>query len=79
MEHSEIVVFRKFSSAIEASIAKAKLDAHDIPCFLTEENLTTLYTPLLSGGVRLHIFKQDQDHATRVLGELRSDAADDAS
>jgi hypothetical protein len=79
VEHSEIVVFRKFSSAIEASIAKAKLDAHDIPCFLSEENLTTLYTPLLSGGVRLHIFKQDQDHATQLLGELRSDGGDEAS
>ncbi|MFM8741168.1 MAG: hypothetical protein ACKOC0_13330 [Cytophagales bacterium] len=52
-------------------MAKTKLDAYGIPCFLTEENFTGLY-PLQNGvfaGVRLHIFERDQEEVHRVLAE----------
>ena len=39
----DIVVFRHFDIAIDAHIAKSKLDAYGIPCFLTEENMANLY------------------------------------
>lgn len=66
-----IVVFREFGSAIQANIIKAKLDAFDIPCFLTEENLANLYPfqPVLSIGVRLHVFQKDIDQANAILEE----------
>ncbi|HEX5170257.1 MAG TPA: DUF2007 domain-containing protein [Cyclobacteriaceae bacterium] len=67
MDHDDIIVLKKFDSQIEANIIKVKLDAFDIPCFLTEEHLTQLTTPLLSGGIRLHIFARDRDRATELI------------
>ncbi len=70
MDQAEkIIIYSAFDNAIEANIAKTKLDAYGIPCFLTEENFTGLY-PLRNDifpGVRLHIFEKDFDQAKEVL------------
>ncbi len=73
----KIVVLRIFDDTIEANIAKTKLDAYGVPCFLTEENLANLYpirSPRMS--VRLHVFEKDKAHAEDVLNE-RPTLADD--
>jgi hypothetical protein len=65
----KIIIYAAFDNVIEANIAKTKLDAYGIPCFLTEENFTGLY-PLRNDifpGVRLHIFEKDFDQAKEVL------------
>lgn len=70
-EQDEIIVFKRFESAIDANIVKTKLDANGIPCFLTEENLANLY-PLqnfLAMGVRLHLFSKDVEWAQSVLND----------
>ncbi|MFZ2906825.1 MAG: DUF2007 domain-containing protein [Cyclobacteriaceae bacterium] len=70
-ESDEIIVYKRFDNSIDANLAKTKLDAYGIPCFLTEENLTNLY-PLQNTvlfGVRLHIFSSDQDQADKILNE----------
>ena len=76
MEREDIIVFQKFDSLIEANIVKSKLDAYDIPCFLTEENLTHMTTHLLSGGIRLHIFARDAERVKQVLTEVFLSKAD---
>ena len=65
----EIIVFGQFDTVIDANIAKTKLDAHDIPCFLTEENMAGLYPgqQALAFRIRLHIFKKDVDKVSRLL------------
>lgn len=70
-DHDEIVVFRQFENAIDASIAKSKLDAYGVPCFLTEENITNLYPGqhYLPFRVRLHVFKKDVAQVSEVLCE----------
>ena len=68
-EENRIIVLQKFDSLIEANIVKTKLDAYGIPCFLSEENVTFLTTPLLSGGIRLHIFEQDKEQVIKLLLE----------
>jgi hypothetical protein len=70
-EQDEIIVFKRFENAMDASLAKAKLDAYGVPCFLTEENLANLYPVqnLLAIGVRLHLFAKDVEWATSVLTE----------
>ncbi len=70
-ELDEIVVFRSFENAIAANIAKTKLDAYGVPCFLTEENLANLYPfqNFLAMGVRLHLFAKDVEWAKSVLTE----------
>ena len=70
-EQDPIIVFKTYYSLIDANIVKAKLDAFGIPCFLSEENLTFLTTPLLSGGIRLHLFENDREQASEILlGDL---------
>ncbi len=70
-QSDRIVVYREFDNAIQANIIKTKLDAFDIPCFLTEENLANLYPaqPVLSIGVRLHVFQNDIDQVNTILEE----------
>ncbi len=76
-EQDSIIVFETFHSLIDANIVKSKLDAFGIPCFLSEENVTHLITPLLSGGIRLHIFEKDRDNAVDVLMNSPAHIADD--
>ncbi|MCA4900334.1 MAG: hypothetical protein ACK514_02530 [Bacteroidota bacterium] len=72
MEASEkIIVYQAYDNVIVANLAKTKLDAYGIPCFLTEENFTGLY-PLRNDifpGVRLHIFEKDREEVHRILAE----------
>lgn len=70
-ESEKIIIYHAFDNGIEANIAKTKLDAYGIPCFLTDENFTGLY-PLkndLFPGVRLHIFEQDAEAVKTILEE----------
>jgi DNA-directed RNA polymerase subunit RPC12/RpoP len=65
----KIIVFRAYDTVVEANLAKTKLDAYGIPCFLTEEHMTSLY-PIRNGifpGTRLHIFEKDHDQVKDVL------------
>lgn len=68
-DRDKIIVYKKYHSAIEANLAKTKLDAYDVPCFLSEEHMTTLTTSLLSGGVRLHLFASDKQVADEILND----------
>lgn len=72
MEREEIIVFKKFETAIDANIIKSKLDAYGIPCFLTEENMANLYpgaSSLMNFNVRLHLFADDLERAQQILEE----------
>lgn len=78
-ENDRIIVLRSYETPIEASLAKTKLDAYGIPCFLSEENIGNLYpiqNPRFS-GVRLHLFQKDAEHARQVLQETVTLAEDD--
>ncbi|MBT1703218.1 putative signal transducing protein [Chryseosolibacter indicus] len=71
-ERDDIVVYKVYDTAIDANIAKTKLDAYGIPCFLTEENLSNLYPaqPFLGFKVRLHLFSGDKEKAREILDEV---------
>lgn len=66
----KIVVFREYETSIDANVAKTKLDAYGVPCFLTQEHMNTLMAqnPLLF-TIKLHIFEQDTRQAQEVLDE----------
>lgn len=65
----DIIVFQHFDSAIDANIAKTKLDAYGVPCFLTEENMAGLYPgqSLNAFKIRLHLFATDRERASGIL------------
>jgi len=72
MEPSEqIIVFKQFDDVIEANIVKTKLDAYGIPCFLSEENLGSLYPGQHFNlfSIRLHLFAQDAERANQIINE----------
>jgi len=67
----KIIVFRAYDTVMDANLAKTKLDAYGIPCFLTDEHLTSLY-PIRNAifpGVRLHIFEKDFMQANEIMKE----------
>ena len=71
----KIIVFRAYDTVVEANLAKTKLDAYGIPCFLTGENFVGLY-PIRNEvfpGVRLYIFERDFDQVTETLTEVPSE------
>jgi hypothetical protein len=65
----DIIVFQQFDNAIDANIAKTKLDAYGIPCFLTEENMANLYPgqSFFAFKIRLHLFSTDSGRASQIL------------
>jgi len=68
-EKDKIIVFKGFDTGVEANLAKTKLDAYGIPCFLTGENFINIY-PIRNDifpGVRLHIFENDKTRVTEIL------------
>ena len=71
MENDKIIVLRQFDSALDANIAKTKLDAYGIPCFLSNEHLAGLYPlpNLTSLQARIHIFENDIERANEILKE----------
>lgn len=67
----KIVVVKTFDTPVVAGIAKSKLDAYGIPCFLSEENMGSLYPFSNAGfsGIRLHVFEKDKERAKEILEE----------
>ncbi len=70
-EKDDIIVFSHYDTVIDANIAKTKLDAYGVPCFLTEENMSNLYPgqPFLAFKVRLHLFAKDEERAHAILDD----------
>jgi hypothetical protein len=68
----KIVVYKKYENPMDANIAKTKLDAHGIPCFLSNELSASIYgnIPIKGMEIRLHIFEQDWQSVTELLTEV---------
>jgi hypothetical protein len=80
-DQDDIIVFRQYDTVIGANIAKTKLDAYGIPCFLTEENMSNLYPgqPFMAFKVRLHLFAKDEERANAILIEQMVSMETDSS
>jgi len=75
----KIVVYASYDTVVAANLAKTKLDAYGIPCFLSDENFVGLY-PIrneLFPGVRLHIFEKDFDQVKDILEDQTLPAKDE--
>jgi hypothetical protein len=68
-DSDKIVLLKTFELVIEAGLAKAKLDAHGIPCFLTNENNAYALPVNPHFSTRLMVFKNDVDRANEILDD----------
>jgi Zn finger protein HypA/HybF involved in hydrogenase expression len=74
--NEKFVTVATFTTSAEAHLAKIKLDAADIQCFVDNEN--NLYSPPF-GYVRLRVWEKDREEALAILGlEAASDEETDA-
>jgi hypothetical protein len=70
-QQENIIVLDSYYEPVAAHLARTKLEAAGIPCFLTNENLVSLnrmYSPV-AGGVRLHVYQRDATQAAEILRE----------
>ena len=69
MDNQSIVVFDSFYDPIKANIIKGLLDSYGIECFLSDENMATIYSqysPAI-GGVKLNVFEKDLDRINEIM------------
>ena len=81
-DRDDIIVFQGFDNVIEANITKSKLDAYGVPCFLTEENMASLYpgaSNMMNSNVRLHIFGHDAERVRQIMSENALTVDDDTT
>ncbi|WP_375416510.1 putative signal transducing protein [uncultured Hymenobacter sp.] len=62
-----IVVLTSFYNLMSAHVARTRLEAAGIRCFLSNE--TRPYGVTIGGQVRLHVREQDAAEAQRILSE----------
>ncbi|MBD2769047.1 DUF2007 domain-containing protein [Hymenobacter sp. BT664] len=64
-----VVFIESFYEPMAANVARTRLEAAGIPCFLSNEQLVSLlplYSPI-TGGVRLHVRQRDAEAALEIL------------
>lgn len=69
MTDDKIVVYQSYIDPLKANIVKGLLDSYGIECFLTDENMSTLYSqysPAI-GGVKLNVFEKDIDSINSLI------------
>lgn len=70
-EMRDLVLLRRFRDVPEALLAKGRLDAFGIECFLADENMVRMdwFISNLLGGVKLLVSPDDFSRASRILNE----------
>lgn len=70
----KIVVYSSYNTLSEAYEIKNMLERSGIPCFVSNENMATIYPMFDSeiGGIRLHLFEKDIQAANEILNAIAS-------
>jgi hypothetical protein len=77
-ERRDLVVLRAFRDVPEALLAKGRLQASGIECFLADENMVRMdwFISNLLGGIKLMVQPSEFSKASRVLNEPMPDAVE---
>jgi len=80
-EMRDLVVLRAFRDVPEALLAKGRLQASGIECFLADENMVRMdwFISNLLGGIKLMVQPADFSRASRILSEPVSYESDSES
>ena len=70
-EKRELVLLRRFRDIPEALLAKGRLEASGIECFLADENMVRMdwFISNFLGGVKLLVQPEDFSEASRALND----------
>jgi len=76
-----IKTYKTFSDSTEANIALTKLQANNVPCFLTNEQMNDLlwHMKIGLGGVRLMLNDYDFEKANQILSPEPTPITDEQS
>jgi hypothetical protein len=71
-EMRNLVLLRRFRDIPEALLAKGRLEAHGVECFLADENMVRMdwFISNLLGGVKLLVEPQNFLSASRILNDV---------
>ena len=61
-----LVTLAVFSDSLQSELAKAKLEAEGIECFMTEDAAHSLYGYAI-GAIKLQVKKSDTEKASKIL------------
>jgi hypothetical protein len=67
-EEPELITIESYGDAMEADLAKTRLDSAGITSFLVGENAAMLYGSNL-GGLQLQVSPQDEQDARAILND----------
>jgi hypothetical protein len=67
-EEPELITIERYRDALEADMAKTRLDSAGITCFLVGENAAMLYGTGL-GGLQLQVSPRDEVDARSILDD----------
>ena len=72
--NDKIIVYSSYNTLSEAYEIKNMLERSGIPCFVSNENMATIYPMFDSeiGGIRLHLFEKDIQAANEILNTAAS-------
>ena len=62
----KLVTIATFSDSLQAVLAKAKLNAEDIDCVITEDAVHSLYGHAM-GAIKLLVKTSDAEKASKIL------------
>jgi len=67
----QLVTIASYSNPIEANLHKAKLESHDIACFLMDENMVSIvpFYSLAIGNIKLKVPASESDRAIKILSD----------
>ncbi len=65
----DLVLLRRFRDIPEALLAKGRLEASGIECFLADENMARMFISNFLGGVKLLVEPAEFSKASRLLNE----------
>ena len=71
-DNKKTIILKSYDNQAIAHLEKQLLESADIPCFLSDESIVNLY-PMFSspmGGVKLHVFEEDEEKALGILGTI---------
>lgn len=67
-QEPELITIERYRDALEADLAKTRLDSAGITCFLVGENTAILYGTGL-GGLQLQVSPKDEADARSILND----------